>query len=115
MLLKELIAFLSNLFAGSFVEKEAPQLRKKFFFSGYLDGSSSLRQTLGDFQEIKHMGTEEDTLSKEQRLERVMTPYPDKTPSHEDQCPEAIEPHQFAHRIEENHLGALLIGLARVC
>ena len=115
MLLKKLIAFLSHLVACAFVEKEASQLRKKFLFSGYLDGSSSLRQTLGDFQEIKHVRTEEDALPEEQRLERVMTPYLNKTPSHEDQCPEAIEPHQFAHRIEENHLGALLIGPARLC
>ena len=63
--LKKLVAFLSYLFAGLLVEKEASQLRKEFFFARYLDSPSRRNQTAGDFREMKHVGTEEDALSKE--------------------------------------------------
>jgi hypothetical protein len=84
MLLEKLIAFFPHLLARTFVKKEASQLRKELFFSGYLNRSSCLNQTAGDFQEIKHIRAEENALSEEQRLERVMTAYPDKTPTHKD-------------------------------
>ena len=54
------------------------------------------------------MGTEENTLSEEQRLKGVMAPYRDKASTHKDQCPETVKAYQFPHGIEENHLGVFL-------
>jgi hypothetical protein len=104
MFLKKLITPFPHFFPRPFIKKEAFQLRKEFFFSGYLDRSPRLNQTAGDFQEIKHIRTEENTLSEKQRLKGIVASHWDKTSTDEDQCPETINAHQFAHCIEENHL-----------
>ena len=105
MPLEKLIAFLSHLFPCAIVKKEAFQLGKEVFSSRYLDGSSCLNQTAGDVEEIKHIRAEEDALFEKQRLQGIMPSDGDKTSTHKDQRSEAVNGHQFAHRIEEDHLG----------
>ena len=61
---KKLMALLSHLFAFNLVHKETFQLRKKVFFPGHLDRSSRFDQTVGDFEEIEHVRTEEDAFPK---------------------------------------------------
>jgi hypothetical protein len=112
MPLEKLIAFLSYLFPCPIVIKEAFQLGKEVFFSRHLDGSSCLNQTPGDIQEMKHIRAEENTFFKKQRLERVVPPHGDKASTHKDQCPQTVDGNQFAHRIEEDHLGPFSIRSA---
>jgi hypothetical protein len=62
---------------------------------------------------MEHVGTEEDRLAKEQRLERIVPSYRDETSSDEDDCSKAIEAHQLAHRIKKDHLTRGLLFRAR--
>jgi len=98
----------SDLISCLLIGKKSLQLRREFLSVVHQNGSSFRYQTAGDFKEVKHMRSKEDTLFKEEGFKGIVAAYWDEASADEDECPEAIKPHQFTHGIEEDHAGDLL-------
>ena len=111
MFLQKSITIFSDLILCLLIGKKSVQLRREFLFVFHQNGTSFRYQTTRDFQEVEHIRPEEDTFFKEKGFKGIVTTHWHKASANEDDCPEAIKSHQFAHGIKEDHVGDLLLVL----
>ena len=108
MFLQKSITIFSDLISCLLIGKKSLQLRREFLSVVHQNSPSFRYQTPGDFKEVKHMRSKEDAFFKEEGFKRIVATHRHEASADEDDCPEAIKSHQFAHGIEEDHAGDLL-------